>query len=305
MPIQVFTDLWLPAFVALVVALPGILLPRRKRSMPRNEAVVPGWAGLFSPLSVLAAAVAIHLLTVGRPVWPPPSLTERLLPAFVAGGLLSIAANVSRRRMLQLPVLLLASAAPSVIVLWPMLSGSNVALRGEAVIVCTVAALCCVISTVCVDTLDRRGAHIGATIIAAGIALAGGGAMLGAGNLKLGQFGLALGAAGLVLVLLAALTARVRADAPTASSVFSLLTALLVAASRYATLRPAALILALAAPGALIAHTVLSRKLRPWAATLISIGIAAAIAGAMVALCVDLPTETDGAGDEYDYGAME
>jgi hypothetical protein len=283
MPLNVVTDLWLPVLVAALIALPAMWLPR----------LIP-WRGFWAAIALGAAIAGMHIMIVGRPEWPPAGLTERLLLAFVAATLFGGAAALSRGTEAVFALSLLAGITAVGIALWPMLATPSEVGRGLPVAILFVSGVLAALSALSLADIDRRGHPVVAGIILAGITLAVGAALLGSGNMKLGQFGLGLGAAGAVLVIgsVVAHGPNIGSGAPAVT--MAILAALLVAANRYATLRPMpALLFALPAPAAWAILQGLSRSVSPRRAAIASVLTAAMFAAIAVGLGVDLPDKEE------------
>jgi hypothetical protein len=293
---SLFTDLWLPFLVAAVLAAAATLRSHLGRSCSPACARVQSGA---LALAIGGAIIALHLKLMGRPGWPMPGLTERLLPAMAAATLLSVIGAALQSLWSIAAFSVLSAAAAAGICLWPSVASPETRLGAIGLIIA--AALLAAISSVCLHAMSRRGHAVAAATIIACLGLACGAALLGSGSIVLGQFGLAVGAAA-TGVLLAIVPGPVAMRlGGVASAAMSILAALLVAGTSYSEQpRLPAVVFGLAAPAAFLVTQMRPLRTRSQLAGILAILAAALFAGLAAGFSVDL-TGRAGAADSYGY----
>jgi hypothetical protein len=309
MPPNIITDLWLPFVVAMGVSVALAFVFAHFGKTPPGEPSRDAMSrGLTATVAVAAGVTALHLMNFGRPAWPPPSLTQRLLLVIALAGIAGVLASMWNRWILTGIAAFLGVLAVLAIAVWPMCFTSEGGISTRTLLMIAGLALLATCSIVSLADIERRGHPFAAAVILAGCGWAVGAALLGSGNMVLGQFGFAVGATVLALLLAMILMQRrrTRIGVGGAATGFAMLAGLLLAGNRYGELRLVpAFLFALPAPLAAIAVRALSRLNRPRLAGVIAVIIAALTAGVAGGLAIDLPQENEPSGQEEGYARLE
>lgn len=294
-----------------VIGLIGAVLTLRARRSDAQAGAGTGVLAAAGTIAALGIASVISQWGIVGPI-PSLTLSSdgrlRVASVLVAvGGLAALGLIIAAggRFAFLLAAALGALAATNV-------AAPNIGLAGSAqplqkVLTIGAVAAACAVSTWALSALLERRQRIASAAVLTGLAFAIGAAVLGTGGSKVGLLGLGLGAA-LLGMLVVIVFRRAAAIAPPAIAVaVALLAALLMAGHAYAS-TPAWLALGLAGvPVAALLTAVLAQRTQiaksPALIGVAAVLVAAAVAGALVApgLASLAKVESGRGAGEYEY----
>lgn len=298
---------YLIALAAALVVGVIALRPTIALGQGPSAAWAPGdsgaWRGVLTVLGVGGLTILCYQVIVGLR-WPPVSSEHRVGWAIAMTTAIAVVFALSpvRRAIDPAGAVVRASRLPAwlwvkiiaailaklmvIALMWNHLLPNAESWAGLLQGIATVTA--CVLMTLALTSIERRGGGLSSAIILAGVVLASSAALLASGSIVLGQIGLGLAAVSLAL----AIAAVIKKNAPIAPLAIALasaiITALLLAGYRFSSLPLRGGVVLAAAPVAgWAAGALVARRVSPRWRHVIEIVVSAITAGIGVALCVN------------------